>query len=606
MIKTGFFKSFGLMLLDALILFGIYYLAKYCFRIPEQNFFVAVLIIITLKIITFSLMRLYDFLYSHVGIFEFFKIVTAIVVSNVILFFLLNLTAIAKISWIVFLYSSAMEILFLSAERFFKRITRRIIAAYSLSNDKTIPTLIVGAGSAGVFVLEQINKKPTMQNKVIAFIDDSAEKRNKLLNGIPIYGPINNIAQYIDKFRIREVIIAISNIDRIRLSKIIETISDKSVKIKRLPLNLEESSDTSKIIDVNIDDLLNRSVVTFDNQGICNFISGKTVLVTGGGGSIGSELCNQILSYNPSRLIIFDIYENTTYETQVALTKKISQEGLKTSLIVLIGSVYNRERIEEVFRLYHPHLIFHAAAYKHVPLMEDSAVEAVRTNVLGTYNVASLANEYEVEKMILVSSDKAVRPTNIMGATKAACEMIIQYFDTISMTSYAAVRFGNVLGSHGSVVPLFQKQIAEGGPITITHPEITRFFMTISEAVSLILQSAVYANGGEIFILDMGEPIKIVDLADRMIRLSGLIPNRDIQVEYIGLRSGEKLYEELLLDVSKHIKTENQKIYIEEKRELCDIEAFINLIREKIDATDNQGIKEIVHTLISDYKINNH
>ncbi|NLD26632.1 MAG: polysaccharide biosynthesis protein [Acholeplasmataceae bacterium] len=604
--KTGFFKTFGLMLLDAFILLGIYYLAKFCFNIPEKNYFMAIVIIIFVKIIIFALMRLYDFLYSHVGLFEFFKIITAIIFSNIILFFLLNLTAIANISWIVFFYSSAIEILLLSCVRFYKRLMRRIMAAYHFNNDKNIPTLIVGAGSAGAFVLNQINKKPSMHNKVIAFIDDSEEKRNRLLNGIPIYGPINNITDYIDKFKIREVIIAISNIDRIKLSKIIETISDKSVKIKRLPLTLEESSDTAKIIDVNINDLLNRSVVTFDNEGINNFINGKTVLVTGGGGSIGSELCKQILSYNPSQLIIFDIYENTTYETQVLLNKKISQEGLDTKLIVLIGSVYNRERIEEVFRSYHPQLVFHAAAYKHVPLMEDSAVEAVRTNVLGTYNVASLANEYEVEKMILVSSYKAVRTTNIMGATKAACEMIIQYFDTTSMTNYAAVRFGNVLGSHGSVVPLFQKQIAEGGPITITHPEITRFFMTISEAVSLILQSAVYAKGGEIFILDMGKPVKIADLADRMIRLSGLIPNRDIDIEYIGLRSGEKLYEELLVDVSKHIKTENQKIYIEEKRELSDIESFISLVKERIDKTDNQGMKELVKTLIIDYKIDCH
>lgn len=602
--RPSFFKTLFLIFLDFILIFGVYYLSKVCFSLEREKFLLAVSIIALVKICIFLIFKLYNFLYNHVGIYEFFKILIVVFLSNVLLFFFFQFTDIITIPWYVFFYSSALEILVISAVRFFKRIKKRLLCAYNYNSEKTINTLIVGAGSAGAFVLDKIYKTPTLRNKVIAFIDDSSEKKNKTLHGVPIFGPINNISVYIDKFHIKEVIIAIANIDRIRLSKIIETISAKSVKIKRLPLNFEDST-SNKILDVNIEDLLNRSVVTFDSEGINNFINGKTVLVTGGGGSIGSELCEQILGFNPKKLIIFDIYENTTYETQVSLQRRIISEKYETELIVLIGSVYNRNRIEEVFKTYRPELIFHAAAYKHVPLMEDSAVEAVRTNVLGTYNVASLANEYQVQKMILISSDKAVRPTNIMGATKAICEMIIQYFDTISTTNYAAVRFGNVLGSHGSVVPLFKKQIEEGGPLTITHPEITRFFMTIPEAVSLILQSAVYAYGGEIFILDMGEPVKITELADKMIRLSGLIPNRDIQIEFIGLRPGEKLYEELLLDVSKNIKTSNEKIYIEKKREIIDIESFVKLTDSMVDKVDNHQIKELVHSVITNYKINN-
>ena len=318
-----------------------------------------------------------------------------------------------------------------------------------------------------------------------------------------------------------------------------------------------------------------------------------------------SELCDQILNYNPLKLIIFDIYENTTYDVQRTLLKKIKSNDLNSELYVLIGSVYNYERLESIFKMYKPNIVFHAAAYKHVPLMEDSAVEAVRTNVLGTYNLSKLSDLYHVEKVILVSSDKAVRPTNIMGATKAVCEKIIQYFDSKSNTNYSAVRFGNVLGSNGSVIPFFKKQISQGGPVEVTHPEITRFFMTIPEAVSLILQSAVYAKGGEIFILDMGEPVKIIDLARKMITLSGYVPDKDIKIKIIGLRPGEKLYEELLLDVSKNIKTDNDKIYIEVNKELVDIELFMGKVSESVDKASNSMMKEIVHDLIEAYVVHN-
>lgn len=605
MLKRPIIKLVGLLFLDITIITIIYLLGiRNLTDITGDKIFVCILCLLGIKILIYALLSMYNFILSHVGIVEFFRIIIAVSLSSFIVSMLCLI--IDKDMYLkLFIYTAAIEILLITGVRFSKRILKRVFnSRYFRMNAKYINTLIIGAGSAGKLAYDEIQKNDKLHNKVIAFIDDDKSKRGQRLNGLPIYGPVDSVGTIIDKYNIKEVIIAIANIDRIRLSEIIEVVSSKSVKIKRLPLLLEDATDNERrILDVKIEDLLNRGVIELDNQGLYNFIRGKVVLVTGGGGSIGSELCHQILVNEPSELILFDIYENTTYETQLELNKYIHDMKLNTKLVVLIGSVYNKARMKYVFEKFKPNLVFHAAAYKHVPLMEDSAHEAVRTNIVGTYTVASYANEYKVEKMILVSSDKAVRPTNIMGATKTACEHIIQYFDSISKTSYAAVRFGNVLGSHGSVVPLFKKQIEEGGPITITHPEITRFFMTIPEAVSLILQSAVYAKGGEIFILDMGEPVKIADLAEKMIRLSGLIPNQDIKIEFIGLRPGEKLYEELLLDVSKNMKTENNKIYVEEKRELKDVENFLNLVQQNLDIVDNNHMKDLVRELVTTYKI---
>lgn len=600
-------KLIGLIVIDIIIISTLFIFGVRSFNEnPDMDkLFILLIALIAIKVIIYGLLSLYRFLLSHVGMVEVIRIVFAVIISNIIAFSLTKAFKIEEVNLLLFFYTTPLEILLITGVRFSKRIIKKVFhSRYFNSNNKYINTLIVGAGSAGKIAYDEIQKNEKLLNRVIAFIDDDQRKQNQMLNGLPVYGPISEIAKYIEKYNIKEVIIAIANIDRIRLSEILEIITASSVKVKRLPLLLEDdASGERKILDVKIEDLLNRGVIELDNKGLNKFIKNKVVLVTGAGGSIGSELCKQILENEPSELVLFDIYENTTYETQLELCKNIEDNNLKTKLHVLIGSVYNKERMYQIFNRFKPNLVFHAAAYKHVPLMEYSAHEAVRTNIVGTYNVASLANDFEVEKFILVSSDKAVRPTNIMGATKTACEHIIQYFDTISTTFYAAVRFGNVLGSHGSVVPVFKKQIENGGPVTITHPEITRFFMTIPEAVSLILQSGVYAKGGEIFILDMGEPVKIVDLADKMIRLSGLVPNKDIKIEFTGLRPGEKLFEELLLDVSKHHKTENNKIYIEEKREIKDIEKFIKLVKENLDVVSNHKMKELVQELVTTYKI---
>lgn len=353
--------------------------------------------------------------------------------------------------------------------------------------------------------------------------------------------------------------------------------------------------------DVSIEDLLGREPVELYMEKIGSYLKGKVILVTGGGGSIGSEICRQVALHGPKLLIILDIYENNVYDIQLELKKKHPD----LNLVVLIASVRDKHRIDDIFETYHPDIVYHAAAHKHVPLMEDSPDEAIKNNVKGTYNVASAANKYHVQKMVLISTDKAVRPTNVMGASKRICEMVMEVFSEISSTEYTAVRFGNVLGSNGSVIPIFRQQIKAGGPVTVTHPDIIRYFMTIPEAVNLVLQCSAYANGGEIFILDMGEPVKIVDLAKKMIRLSGHVPGEDIKIEFTGLRPGEKLYEELLIDEKNLIETDNERIFVAQMGRL-DVEAtsqkIADLIRHAYD--ESKDIRAEIRELVPEYKEN--
>ena len=358
-----------------------------------------------------------------------------------------------------------------------------------------------------------------------------------------------------------------------------------------------------RIVNVYLEELLGRDPIHLDNSEMYSMLKGKTILVTGAGGSIGSELVRQIFEAHPATLVLFDIYENATYDIQMELVRKMKKGHIKDiELVTLIGSTYNEIRVEQIIRKYRPDYIYHAAAYKHVPLMEDSPAEAIRTNVIGTYNVAKLADKYKVKKMVLVSTDKAVRPTNVMGATKRFAETIIQYFDSKSETNYAAVRFGNVLGSNGSVVPLFKKQIADGGPITLTDTNIIRYFMTIPEASSLILQCGLYAKGGEIFILDMGKPVRIYDLAVKLIKQAGLIPGKDIEIIETGLRPGEKLYEELLLDKKTQKKTAHERIFVEPSEPAKPIEEEIVQISE-VFGLDKEvdEVKDMLRSIITTY-----
>ena len=448
--------------------------------------------------------------------------------------------------------------------RFSYRFLRRIRAHLMHSSRQN--TMLIGAGQAGALVLREFKNSRFSQNKVVCIIDDDPSKKGRQLMGVRIVGGRDVIEAAVDKYGITEIILAIPTLSTQAKKEIWEICSRTHCKFKQMPgIYQLANGDVSiqAIREIDIEDLLERDVVRVDMGGLSDLIKDKTVMVTGGGGSIGSELCRQLASFQPKDLVIFDIYENNAYAIEQELKSNFPE--LKTH--VLIGSVRDEQRIDSVMGQFRPSIVYHAAAHKHVPLMERSPLEAVKNNVFGTLNTAKAAAKYGVEHFVLISTDKAVNPTNVMGASKRICEMIIQSLADTSDTCFAAVRFGNVLGSNGSVIPLFRDQIKKGGPVTVTHPDITRFFMTIPEAVSLVLQAGAYAKGGEIFVLDMGDPVKINDLARNMIRLSGFEPEVDIPIIYTGLRPGEKLYEELLLSEEGLTKTANDLIYIGHKTE---------------------------------------
>lgn len=495
---------------------------------------------------------------------------------------------------------------FCCASRGIKRVLRSLVVHVKRKKMNLKRTMVVGAGSAAKIVIDESRGNLKSKNRVVVVIDDNPAKIGGTFSGIPIVGPIKDAGLYIDKYQIDEVVIAIQDLSKDKLREILVYFRDSDVQVKRLPILSELGSVNERtVLNVDINDILGRPQVNLDNSEIKEMLSGKCVLVTGAGGSIGSELVRQIYKTHPATLVLFDIYENGVYAIQQELVREIKRENCTdVKLVTLIGSTYNEIRMEQVFMEYKPDYIYHAAAYKHVPLMEESPVEAVRTNVIGTYNVAKLADKYGAKKMLLVSTDKAVRPTNAMGATKRFAEMIIQYFSSISKnTKYCAVRFGNVLGSNGSVIPLFTKQIEEGGPVTVTDPNIIRFFMTIPEAVSLILQSSLYATGGEIFILDMGKPVKILDLAKKMIRQSGHTPDGDIKIVFSGLRPGEKLFEETLIDPTTQQKTANDKIYIEKAGTVHPIEQDINAVSQAFAIQEKPNdVKDLIKATVDTYK----
>ena len=445
------------------------------------------------------------------------------------------------------------------------RVFRRMSVKYENSDEKT-NVMIIGAGSAASTLIKELiygdgNYRP------VCVIDDNEAKVNGMIQGVPVVGTRKDIADKVYDYSIKEIIIAIPSATPTEMKELIEIAQATKCKVKRLPAiasTLTSGSLTSTIRDISYEDLLARDAVIIKNPEIGDFIKGKTIMVTGGGGSIGSEICRQIAANNPAKLLIVDIYENSTYELERELQTYYPEANFQT----LIASVRDYDRMEAIFKEYKPSVVYHAAAHKHVPLMEDSPNEAVKNNCLGTLNMVKLADKYNVKRFVMISTDKAVRPTNVMGATKRICEMIIQTWNRKSDTEFVAVRFGNVLGSNGSVIPLFLKQIEHGGPLTLTHREITRFFMTIPEAVSLVLTAGLMAKGGEIFILDMGQPVKIYDLACNLIRMKGLEPEKDIKIDVVGLRPGEKLYEELLMDEEGLQDTANNRIKVGKPIEL--------------------------------------
>lgn len=459
--------------------------------------------------------------------------------------------------------------------------------------------LIIGAGEAANEIIKTVKNTMKGYYNIVGLIDDNPNKMNYAISGIKILGNRDDIAEICKQYKVDVIFFSISNIDNKNKKEILNICQETGVKIRVLPSIadiIKNKSLLQNLRDVEIEDLLGREPITLANENIGELIKGKSILVTGGGGSIGSELCRQIAKFNPSRLIIFDIYENNLYNIEMELKQNHYDE--KFEIVAIVGSVRDKKRLEQVFKKYNPYLVFHAAAHKHVPLMEVSPLEAIKNNVFGTYNVANYADKYSVKRFILISTDKAVNPTNIMGATKRMCEMIIQAFNQKSKTEFAAVRFGNVLGSNGSVLPLFKKQISAGGPVTVTHKEITRFFMTIPEAVSLVLQAMSYAKGGEIFVLDMGEPVKIYDLAVSLIKLSGLEPNVDIPIEITGLRPGEKLYEELLMSEEGLQTTAHNKIFIGKPSDITYEQMLKKLGKlEEIIQNENISVNKIKDTM---------
>lgn len=466
--------------------------------------------------------------------------------------------------------------------------------------------LIIGAGDATRILLRTLRTTMKDTYNVVGLIDDNTNKVNYAISGKRILGTRYDIPRICKEKQVEAILFTISNITNQDRKDILKICQETGCKVRILPGTadlIRNKNLMDSFRDVEIEDLLGRDPIQLDNQNIGKLIENKVVLVTGGGGSIGSELCRQIIKYNPEKLVMVDIYENTLYDIEQEL--KSNYPDIEIDAIV--ASVREKERLNEIFEKFRPYLVFHAAAHKHVPLMETSPLEAIKNNVFGTYNVVNCANEYEVKRCILISTDKAVNPTNIMGATKRLCEMIVQAKDKVSKTEYAAVRFGNVLGSNGSVVPLFKKQIANGGPVTVTHKDITRFFMTIPEAVSLVLQAMSYAEGGEIFVLDMGEPVKIYDMACNLIKLSGLEPNVDVQIKVTGLRPGEKLYEELLMSEEGLTQTEHDKIHVAKPMNID-----MNMIEDKLKELDNllqhcnneqkDEIKKVIKEVVPTYR----
>lgn len=489
----------------------------------------------------------------------------------------------------------------LCASRFSYRLIRMFRREYFHKEDsKKNRVLIYGAGSAGEKILREIVNASGLHKEVVCFIDDDDNKWTRKIHNVRIKGGRDVLKSVCQEEKIDEIIVAMPSADRKQLAEVLNICKETKCKLKRVPgyyqiLNGEVH--LSDLKDVEVQDLLGRDQIEVNLSEIMGYVKDKVVMVTGGGGSIGSELCRQIAASNPKQLIIVDIYENNAYDIQLELKDKYPHLNLET----LIASVRNTDKINHLFEQYHPDIVYHAAAHKHVPLMEDSPCEAVKNNVFGTLNVVRAADKYGTKRFILISTDKAVNPTNVMGATKRMCEMIVQSYNKKSNTEYVAVRFGNVLGSNGSVIPLFKKQIKAGGPVTVTHPDIIRYFMTIPEAVSLVLQAGAYAKGGEIFVLDMGEPVKIDDMARNLIKLSGYEPDIDIKIEYTGLRPGEKLFEELLMKEEGMQDTPNKLIHIGKPIELDEEKFFNQLVHLKEvayqDSTDiRKDIKEIVDT----------
>lgn len=583
-------------------------------------------------LIVFYRCRLYKSIWRFAGAHEMYRSVVATVITlifqvvgTILQSHIMGTTAkIPHMPITYYFIGIALQFVLTIGVRFSYRIILSLKKPSHTQSAKRV--MLIGAGAAGQMILRDLNSSPDSTDKVCCIVDDNPNKWNRFMEGVPVVGGRNDIFANVEKYKIDKIVLAIPSATVEEKRDILTICSETECELKQVTVlyrQMGQTVDASSIKDISIEDLLGRSPIKINMDEVFSFISGKTILVTGGGGSIGSELCRQIAAHSPKTLIIFDIYENNAYDIQLELREKYPA----LDLVTLIGSVRDSRRLEQVFAKYRPELVFHAAAHKHVPLMEDSPCESIKNNVLGTYKTAYAAMTHGCRRFVLISTDKAVNPTNIMGASKRLCEMIVQSFDRrikaglaasiprLSVhaapvcadtgevtTEFVAVRFGNVLGSNGSVVPLFKKQIEKGGPVTVTHPDIIRYFMTVPEAVSLVLQAGTYAKGGEIFVLDMGSPMKIDALARNLIKLSGFRPDVDIKIEYTGLRPGEKLFEEKLMAEEGLEKTANDLIYIGHPIDF-DSDAFLARIEELMQAAyaNSEDIRSLVVSLAPTY-----
>ncbi len=610
-----FWRRTCLIIYDIISVVGASYLAllmRYSFDTSEIpgyflepiDRFLPINILITLLVL--YLFRMYHSLWAFAGETELQNLVISSVISAVcysvgIQFFKAEGQQAVPSSY-YFLYVFLL-ISFIFVSRFSYRFFRGLKHKQQNKNN-SISVMVIGAGEAANLIIKEIVNSNFSTMVIRCIIDDDKGKWGRFIQGIKVVGGRDKIIECADIYGIDEIIVAMPSISRSELSAILDICKETSCKLRSLPgmyqlVNGEVS--VSKLRDVEVEDLLGRDPIEVDLDSILGYVKGKKVLVTGGGGSIGSELCRQIASHKPAQLIILDIYENSVYDVQQELLSKYPE----LSLVVLIASVRNTNRMNWIFEHYKPDIVYHAAAHKHVPLMEASPNEAIKNNVFGTWKTAQAAAMNDVQRFVMISTDKAVNPTNIMGASKRICEMIIQTFNKHYDTEFVAVRFGNVLGSNGSVIPLFKKQIMAGGPVTVTHPDIIRYFMTIPEAVSLVLQAGAYAKGGEIFVLDMGKPVKILDLAKNLIRLSGYRVDEDIKIEFTGLRPGEKLYEELLMAEEGMTETANKLIHIGKPIDIDESKFFVQLKALK-EASKNESndIRPMIQEIVSTYHYN--
>lgn len=571
--------------------------------------------ILLIYLLVFWFGGLYEILWEYAGMRDLARLMLLSGLSTGIIM-LVDLMLDGVLYRTVLVLGAVFNVALVGGVRLFWRLMRSLAAqAKNRKKDRrrgknTVPLLIVGAGNAGAWAVNLCKNKNRSFGDPVVIVDDDLTKKNLRVQGVPVRGTISDIPELVRKYHIAEIVIAITSLKGERLSEVINLCNSTHCRVRMLsdPQSVDESGNpTSRgmgLRELNTADFLSRDEIQLNNAQISEYLHDKVVLVTGGGGSIGSELCRQIIRYRPRQLLIFDIYENCAYELEMELRNKY---GRDLPVITLIGSIRDKRRLDEVFETYHPSVVFHAAAHKHVPLMEVSPAEAVKNNVFGTKNLLTSAAEHGVERFVQLSTDKAVNPTNVMGCTKRICEMLIQTFAQNTTMKCMAVRFGNVLGSHGSVIPLFEEQIKQGGPVTITHPDIVRYFMTITEAAQLVLQAGALAKSGSIYVLDMGKPVRIMDLATRLIRFYGYEPNVDIDIKITGLRPGEKLYEELMMDSEqdKMLKTAHDKIFIAPPMQI-DLAEFYTELQQLQEHTDknDEGVVEQLQKIVHSYHPN--